>query len=119
LRFLVDESTGPAVARWLLQHGHEVFSVYDQARGGDDDSILHKAFTEDWVLITNDKDFGAKVFRERSHHHGVIVLRLQDERVANKIDCLERLLQEYPDRLHDHFVVVNEKQIRFARISQG
>jgi predicted nuclease of predicted toxin-antitoxin system len=119
MRFLVDECTGPAVARWLRQYGHEVFSVYEQARGADDDFILHKAFTEDWVLITNDKDFGDKVFRERSHHHGIIVLRLQDERATIKIDCLERLLKEYADRLHDHFVVVTEKQIRFARISHG
>lgn len=25
MRFLVDESTGPAVAEWLRQKGHEVF----------------------------------------------------------------------------------------------
>ena len=33
MRFLVDECTGPAVARWLRQQGYEVFSVYEQARG--------------------------------------------------------------------------------------
>lgn len=27
MRFLVDESTGPAVARWLRSQGHEVFSL--------------------------------------------------------------------------------------------
>ena len=33
MRFLVDESTGPAVAAWLRAQGYEVFSVYDEARG--------------------------------------------------------------------------------------
>jgi len=33
MRFLVDECTGPKVARWLEEKNHEVFSVYDQARG--------------------------------------------------------------------------------------
>ena len=33
MRFLVDECTGPAVAEWLHAQGHEVFSVYDSARG--------------------------------------------------------------------------------------
>ena len=33
MKFLVDECTGPAVARWLKQNGYDVFSVYDQARG--------------------------------------------------------------------------------------
>jgi hypothetical protein len=27
MRFLVDESTGPKVARWLREQGHVVFSV--------------------------------------------------------------------------------------------
>lgn len=33
MRFLVDECTGPAVARWLREHQHDVFSVYEEARG--------------------------------------------------------------------------------------
>jgi len=39
MRFVVDECTGPAVARWLLGQSHEVFSVYDEARGMADDAI--------------------------------------------------------------------------------
>lgn len=35
MRFLVDECTGPAVAHWLREHGHDVFSVYEEARGID------------------------------------------------------------------------------------
>lgn len=65
MRFLVDECTGPAVARWLRNQQHEVFSVYEEARGTEDDVIIQKAFEENWILITNDKDFGEKVYRER------------------------------------------------------
>ena len=43
MRFLVDECTGPRVARWLREQGYDVVSVYEQARGMDDDSILEKA----------------------------------------------------------------------------
>jgi len=35
MKFLVDECTGPAVAHWLRMQGHEVFSVYEEARGKD------------------------------------------------------------------------------------
>ncbi len=55
MRFLIDECTGPRVAEWLRKQGYEVFSVYDEARGLDDDSIIQKAFEEGWILITNDK----------------------------------------------------------------
>ena len=70
MRFLVDECTGPAVAEWLRSERHEVFSVYEEARGLDDDSILQKAFTEDRILITNDKDFGDKIIENAVHIMG-------------------------------------------------
>ena len=114
MKFLVDECTGPAVAGWLRDDGHEVFSVYEEARGAEDDIILQKAFVENWVLITNDKDFGDKVFRNGRLHKGVILLRLEDERAASKIRVLARLLEKYIDRLPNAFVVVTEKQVRFA-----
>ena len=55
MRFMVDECTGPAVAEWLRNHDHKIFSVFEEARGTGDDDIIQKAFEEDWILITNDK----------------------------------------------------------------
>jgi predicted nuclease of predicted toxin-antitoxin system len=116
MRFLLDECTGPAVAQWLRDQSHDVFSVYDQARGWDDDQVLNKAFAEDWILITNDKDFGEKVYRERRRHQGVVLLRLEDERAPNKIEVLRRLLLSYSSLLGNRFVVVTEERVRFGRI---
>jgi predicted nuclease of predicted toxin-antitoxin system len=115
MKFLVDECTGPSVAAWLRDNGHEVFSVYEDARGVEDDIILKKAFEENWVLITNDKDFGDKLFRNGRLHKGIILLRLEDERATSKIKVLSHLLEKYIDRLPNAFVVVTEKQVRFAR----
>jgi predicted nuclease of predicted toxin-antitoxin system len=116
VRFLVDENTGVVVARWLRSQEHEVFSVYEEARGINDDEILRKAFDENRILITSDKDFGEKVYREQRSHRGIILLRLENERSANKIDALQRLLENYAKQLPDNFVVVTEKQVRFARV---
>ena len=115
MRFLVDECTGPAVAEWLRNHNHEVFSVFEEARGMDDDDIIRKSHEENWILITNDKDFGDKVYRDGRLHRGVILLRLEDERSQSKIQVLSRLLMIYSDRLPNTFVVVTENQIRFAK----
>lgn len=115
MRFLVDECTGPQVAQWLREQAHEVFSVYEQARGMSDDEVIEKSLTESWILITNDKDFGEKVYRERRPHRGVIFLRLADERAVSKINTLRSPLENYADRLIDQFVVVSETQVRFAR----
>lgn len=81
----------------------------------DDDDIIHKAFTENWILMTNDKDFGEKVYREQRPHKGIVLLRLEDERAVVKIETLKRLLESYADRLADQFVVVTESRVRFAR----
>jgi predicted nuclease of predicted toxin-antitoxin system len=82
----------------------------------DDDDIIHKAFAENWILMTNDKDFGEKVYRERRPHRGVVLLRLEDERAAIKIETVRRLLESYADRLPDQFVVVTERSVRFALV---
>jgi len=83
-------------------------------RDASDDEILAKAHRENWILITNDKDFGEMVFRERRPHHGVVFLRLPDERASSKIDALRKLLRDCADRLPDAFVVVTDTHIRFA-----
>lgn len=115
MRFLVDECTGPGVAQWLRDRKHEVFSVFEEARGMADDDIIAKAFVENWILITNDKDFGEKVYREGRPHRGVVFLRLEDERTAIKIETIRRLLENYAEQLADRFVVVTETKVRFAR----
>ena len=114
MRFLVDECTGSKVAEWLRDENHEVFSVFDEARGMTDDEVLAKALSENWILITNDKDFGEMVFRERRKHHGVIFLWLDDERATNKIEVLRQLLENYSEKLPEVFVVATETKVRFA-----
>lgn len=115
MRFLVDECTGPGVAEWLRGRGYEVFSVYDEARGMRDSDLIRKAHREGWILLTNDKDFGEKVHRERMPHRGVVLLRLQDERSVRKIEALDGLLANHWCRLADRFVVVTSVGVRFAR----
>ena len=115
MRFLVDECTGPAVARWLREQSHDVFSVFEEARGAVDDDVLHTASAEQRILITNDKDFGEKVYRVKQSHHGVIFLRLRDERAATTIAVLEKRLGSYTDQLSGAFVVVTETQVRFGQ----
>lgn len=114
MRFLVDESTGPQVAVWLRARGYEVFSIYHQARGLDDDAVIAKAASEGWVLITNDKDFGEKVFRDARLHRGVLLLRLEDERPACKISVISRVLVQFGERLADAFVVATENRVRIG-----
>jgi len=58
------------------------------------------------------------LYRERRPHKGIVLLRLEDERAANKIAALQRLLEGYAGRLANQFVVVTEKQVRSARAAE-
>jgi predicted nuclease of predicted toxin-antitoxin system len=79
-----------------------------------DEAILRKAHDEKRILVTNDKDFGEKIFRERLPHHGVILFRLDDERSASKIKVLEKLLVNHAERVAGKFVVLTENRVRFV-----
>lgn len=116
MKFLVDECTGPTVARWLRQQGHDVFSVYDQARGMPDDEIIQMAVAQRRILITNDKDFGERIYRDHRPHRGLILLRLEDERAPSKIAVLSHLLTQYANRIDEAFVVVSEQRVRFVQL---
>ena len=115
MRFLVDECAGPTLARWLRKQQFDVFSVFDEARGLGDDEVLTQAFEENRILITTDKDFGEMVFRSQFPHRGVVLLRLQDERAANKIEVLGRLIASYGGQISGRFLVVTDSQVRFAQ----
>lgn len=114
MRFIVDECTGSKVSKWLRDANYEVFSVFDEVRGMTDDEVLTKALIENWILITNDKDFGEMIFRERRTHNRIIFLRLEDERAANKIKVLEQLLENYAEKLPEQFITVTETKVRIA-----
>ena len=116
MRFLVDECTGNAVADWLREEGHDVFSVYEEARGIVDEVVIKKAFSENRILVTNDKDFGEKVFREKHPHHGVIFMRLENERSFIKIETIRRFLSAYAAQIPGRFAVVTEDRVRFASV---
>lgn len=115
MKFLVDECTGPAVAAWLREHNHDVYSVYDDARGADDNEVIQIAFDQERILITNDKDFGEKVFRDKRPHVGIILMRLEDETAVSKTEVLSHLLTKYSEKLQGAFTVVSERRVKFAR----
>ena len=114
MKFLVDECTGTRVTQWLRESGFDVSCVYGQARGWTDDDLLAKANNEDWIIVTNDTDFGQKIYRDGCSHKGVILLRLKDERSRIKIEVLKRVLSQYHKQLKNTFIVCSEDKLRIT-----
>ncbi|MFH1831419.1 MAG: DUF5615 family PIN-like protein [bacterium] len=112
MKFLIDECTGPSVARWLEENGYDALSISEKLHGYSDTQVLQKAFSENRILITNDKDFGDMIFRQQLPHRGIILLRLEDEQPLNKINTLKNVLKKHMHQIAENFIVVTEKTIR-------
>lgn len=113
MKFIVDECTGPTVVKWLYTEGHDVVSVSPDRKGISDKEILKIAVEEMRILITNGKDFGELIFKQKLPHCGVIFLRLTDETPKNKILVLKNLIDHHKKIIDkERFVVVTENNIR-------
>jgi predicted nuclease of predicted toxin-antitoxin system len=114
MKFLVDESTGIAVSKKLKQMGFDSASVIDCMKGAEDEVIMQRAIKEKRVIITNDKDFGrlARFYKPP----GVILLRLRDESVENKIKLVSFVIASYGEAILGNTLIVSEKKIRVRRI---
>jgi predicted nuclease of predicted toxin-antitoxin system len=118
LKFLVDESTGSAVASYLRAAGYDVLSAAESMSQAIDELVLDKAVEEQRILITNDKDFGELVFRSGKKFFGVILLRLRDESSENRVRVTKAVLKNFSDRIKGNFLVASEKRVRIRGIKR-
>ncbi|MBI2045239.1 DUF5615 family PIN-like protein, partial [Candidatus Pacearchaeota archaeon] len=63
VKFLVDESSGFKLYKFLLERGFNVKFVGEIMPSASDENVLYFAEKEKRILITNDKDFGELIFR--------------------------------------------------------
>ena len=114
LKFLVDECTGILVSQKLKELKYDSVSVIECMKGAEDEEILRLAVKERRVIITNDKDFGrlAGFFKPP----GIILLRLKDESIVNKVRIVSLVVTSYGDAILGNILVVSEKKIRTRKI---
>jgi predicted nuclease of predicted toxin-antitoxin system len=115
MRFLVDESTGAAVAELLRDEGHEVLAVAHAMPQAEDAEILDKACADRYIVVTNDKDFGELVYRSGHPHAGIVLLRLRDESAANRVAVRKSVLEHHAADLDGNFVVATDTQVRVRK----
>ena len=113
---MVDESAGKRIAEFLTDQGHNSISVTEKYLGFSDRDLLIRAQRQGRIIVTLDKDFGELIFYHRLNSHGLILLRLDDESVENKIRVLKGLLEKYPQRLKGSFITLTDDKIRIRKI---
>lgn len=115
MKFLADENIGLEVVEFLRKEHHDIDSISEISPGTSDIDILTKATKEQRIIITTDTDFGELIYHAGHSHVGVVLLRLEDQRNANKILILKKLLKQYEKELPGNFVVATETAVRIRR----
>ncbi|MCC5994813.1 MAG: DUF5615 family PIN-like protein [Oceanicaulis sp.] len=94
------------IVRALRSAGHEVLQPDFSDRGAADDSVLETALKNRAVLLTEDRDFGALLFRDSLDAMGVFYFRCDDP-----VRCTKAVLDTL-DRVLGNFVVVTDRAVR-------
>ena len=103
----------------MREQGQEVSSVFEEARGETDDEVIRRARRENRVLVTSDKDFGEKAFREGLPHEGIVLLRLKDRRATRQMRVIQELLQQGEQLVGRFLVVGDDGKVRAAGDRDG
>lgn len=95
MRFLADENVSGIVIARLQDGAHDVERISKDRRGAPDEAVLAMAEADNRILITEDRDFGELVIRDRLPVAGILLLELdqlsneaEDDRVLNVVEKL-------------------------------
>ena len=109
LRLLLDENIGIRVYEELRRRGFNVQSIMLKRRGAEDVEIIGVAKAHSKVIVTMDKDFGYLAISQNPP--GLILLRLRDPRIPNRLRTILRAL-ELGKKLYGYITIVTETVIR-------
>ena len=115
MKFLADENIEREFIEALRESGFDVLSVRESYIGIEDDEILQIAENENAVILTYDTDFGALIFRYSLKSRGVILLRLSDVTLVEKIDKTISAIREHEAEFENAFTVISEKLVRIRK----
>lgn len=81
MRFIIDNALSPRVAEGLRAIGHDAVHVRDLGLAdADDDIIFDKAYTDQFIIVSADTDFGTILARRRQSKPSVILFRRGTQR---------------------------------------
>jgi len=113
MKFLVDECCEAEIVTLLRSEGHDILYAPEYKPGSTDEELLVKAFKEERILITEDKDFGQLVYRLKRPARGIILLRFDPGQRDLKWIRLRDLISKFGLKLSGRLVTVDSERYRF------
>jgi predicted nuclease of predicted toxin-antitoxin system len=112
MNLFADENMPRAIVTRLRDQGHDVMYASEIKPGVPDIDWLDRAESECRTIVTSDKDFGDLIFRDRLTSHGVVLLRLGDMTVVERLARLELAWPKVEANPSGKFIVITPTKIR-------
>ncbi|MGD9680665.1 MAG: DUF5615 family PIN-like protein [Candidatus Obscuribacterales bacterium] len=113
MKVLLDTCVAPRAIGQLEAAGHDVVWIGHESDPGDEE-ILDRAFKEERVLVTLDKDFGTLAVLHGKPHRGIV--RMAGVSSAQQgLVCLQALADHSQDLLAGAIITVSEHRMRKRR----
>lgn len=119
MRLCANENLpGDCIVR-LRADDHDVLWIREAAPGSPDSAVLTRAFAENRLLITCDKDFGELVYKHGAKaSHGIVLFRIPQPSAAVVAEKVANTLRSRDDWA-GHFSVVEEMGVRMRPLPEG
>lgn len=114
MKFLIDMPLSPALAVWLIGHGHQAIHALDLGLAqAPDDQILQRARMEGQIIITADLDYPRLLALSAADSPPIILFRGGNYSETEMLSLLASVLRKIDaNELSSSFVVVDRHRIR-------
>jgi predicted nuclease of predicted toxin-antitoxin system len=119
MRLFADENVARTIVTRLRDLGHDVLYASEIQPGAADANWLTQAEAEGRPILTSDKDFGDLIFRDHLTSHGVILLRLGDMALADRLARLEAAWPTVEAHPAGKFLVITPTKVRVRDLGTG
>jgi len=110
--FVLDEGISRQIADALRDGGHDVVCVWETTPSVADEAILAIAHERAALVLTQDKDFGELVYRQRLATAGVVLLRLAGLSQDKRAELVRAAVEQHGALLKRAFTVITPSLVR-------
>jgi len=112
MTLLADESVDFGIIKRLRLKGIDVVSILEDYSGIKDTEVLKIAQDNQYLLITEDKDFGELTYRLNLKHCGILLIRLIDLPRNERMPLITQMIESYYEKMKGNFSVLTTKGLR-------
>ncbi|MGE5340952.1 MAG: DUF5615 family PIN-like protein [Candidatus Omnitrophota bacterium] len=114
-KFLADECFSFLLTATLRDRGYDVLWVGEINPGIDDTEVFEISRKDGRIILTEDKDFGELAIRFGHKAKGIILLRIDPEKIELRERMILELFKNFPDKLEGHLITIDDEKFRFRK----